>query len=384
VQSFSLTHLSDSALDHALESAARDESRATAWLLAHLAEFEARRRFAPAGYPSMFEYCVRHLRFSEDAAYTRIRVARAARRFPVIFRMIAERRLHLTAVRLLGPHLTTANAAELLEAATGRCKTEIEELLAARFPRPDLPELVMALSGASSTVKEMHTQLVPEPVGMTKPEQVLAPAPNFGAEVPTPETVENTMRPLPVPEPRPRVTPLAPQRYGLQVTVSQGTYDKLQRARDLLRHRVPGGELEQVLDRALDALIEQLEKRKHAATDRPQRTRTQATSPNPRHIPAAIKRAVWKRDRGQCTFVAATGRRCEARGHLEFDHVEPVARGGRSTAGNLRLRCRAHNQFEADRAYGAGFMDAKWDAARQRSGPVLLRPKWLPQLPGIG
>jgi hypothetical protein len=91
---------------------------------------------------------------------------------------------------------------------------------------------------------------------------------------------------------------------------------------------------------------------------------------------------VRERDGNQCTFVAKNGHRCESRNALEFDHIHPVARGGKSAAGNLRLRCRAHNQYEADRTYGAGFMEAKKeqaqeDAARKRIEEVT---PWLQAL----
>jgi hypothetical protein len=76
-----------------------------------------------------------------------------------------------------------------------------------------------------------------------------------------------------------------------------------------------------------------------------------------------VKREVWQRDGGQCTFVGATGHRCPARTLLEFDHVEEVARGGHSTVAGLRLRCRAHNQAGAERRFGAGFMHEKRRAA---------------------
>ena len=72
-----------------------------------------------------------------------------------------------------------------------------------------------------------------------------------------------------------------------------------------------------------------------------------------------MRRAVWVRDEGQCTFAGESGHRCAEKRGLEFDHIEPVARGGRSTTDNLRLRCRAHNQYEAERVYGAAFMEGK-------------------------
>ncbi|MFI5370956.1 MAG: HNH endonuclease [Candidatus Eisenbacteria bacterium] len=80
-----------------------------------------------------------------------------------------------------------------------------------------------------------------------------------------------------------------------------------------------------------------------------------------------MRRRVWQRDQGQCTFVAENGRRCEARTRLEFDHVDPVARGGDPTSDNLRLRCRAHNQYAAERAFGEAFMRGKRENGRARA-----------------
>jgi hypothetical protein len=128
----------------------------------------------------------------------------------------------------------------------------------------------------------------------------------------------------------------------------------------------------QVLDRALDALITQLERRKagaeragrsHSATD--EGTGRSRTAMRPRYIPAPIRRAVWERDRGQCTFVGADGHRCTARRFLEFDHREPVARGGKPSVEGIRLRCRTHNQYEAERVFGVAFMRRRRQEARR-------------------
>ena len=78
-----------------------------------------------------------------------------------------------------------------------------------------------------------------------------------------------------------------------------------------------------------------------------------------------MKRAVLERDGGECTFVGENGHRCGSRKRLEFDHVDPVACGGEATVDGIRLRCRAHNQYEAECVFGAGFMEAKREAARQ-------------------
>jgi hypothetical protein len=161
---------------------------------------------------------------------------------------------------------------------------------------------------------------------------------------------------------RARLTPLSPGRFALQVTIGQSTHDKLRHAQALLRHRIPSGDIAEVLDCALEALVQQLEKRKCAATDTPRQRRSAA---NGRYVPAEVRRAVWQRDGGQCTFVSDRGHRCEARAFLEFDHVDPVARGGQTTAERMRLRCRAHNQYAAECTFGAGFMRRKREEARR-------------------
>ena len=118
---------------------------------------------------------------------------------------------------------------------------------------------------------------------------------------------------------------------------------------------------------ALKSLVRDLERRKFAATSRPHQAPGRASG-DPRHIPAALKRAVWERDLGRCTFVSERGERCPAHSRLEFDHADPVARGGRATVENLRLRCRAHNQFAAERMFGAGFMKEKRERSQASPG----------------
>ena len=145
---YSLTHVSDPALLRELRTLVAQDRATTALLLAHLAEVDARRLYAPAGYPSMFAWCVEKLHLSEEAAFKRIRAARVARQCPAVFALVADGRLHLSAVVMLAAHLTPENAEELLEAAAHQSKVGIEQLLAERFPRPDLPGRIEALAPA--------------------------------------------------------------------------------------------------------------------------------------------------------------------------------------------------------------------------------------------
>src|SRR5512138_1804922 len=108
---------SDQALVSEVSRLAGEERRATAQLVAVLAEFDARRLYLPAGCSSMFTYCTQVLHLSEHAGYNRIEAARAARRYPQILLRLDSGELTLTAVRLLAPCLTEANHEEVLQSA---------------------------------------------------------------------------------------------------------------------------------------------------------------------------------------------------------------------------------------------------------------------------
>jgi hypothetical protein len=333
MDAYTLSHLSDGALLSDLAALVVTDRRTTARLLAHIAEVDARGLYLPAACSSMFAYCVRVLHLSEDAAFKRIRAARAARRFPQIFDAIADGRLHVTGVGLLAPHLTDENVDEVLAAAAHRTKMELDVLVARLAPRPDLPPAITPLVAPATSLP--LPQLAPEPV---------AP----------------TMEP-----PVTRMKPLAPERFALQVTISQATRDQLDRAQALLRHRNPSGDLAYVVELAAGALIAKLEREKLAATSRPRIAKPRPEDADPHYIPADVKRAVYERDAERCTFVSDTGERCSECNFLEIDHIGPVALRGQPTVDNLRLLCGPHNQYEADRKLGATFMRGKREKARK-------------------
>ena len=179
-----------------------------------------------------------------------------------------------------------------------------------------------------------------------------------------------------IPIRRPVVKPLAPDTYKVQFTLSATGYQKLRRAQDLLRHAIPNGDVSAVMERALTLLVEDLEKKKLAATRR--RRASRPATRGSRHIPAPVRREVWRRDDGQCAFVGSLGR-CTERGFLELHHVVPFADGGEASVDNLQLRCHAHNQHEATLAFGAHVVREKAPAYGEpwaRSGPSRVETPW--------
>ncbi len=360
--------LSDADLVAEVNRLARCERDAMLRLIVHLAEFDARRLYLGAGFSSLFVYCTDVLGLSEQGTYNRIQAARAARSFPIIFELLGDGAINLTTVRLLAPHLTRENHQELLNAARGRSKREVEELVARRFPQPDVPSSVRKLPAAKSSAPSLvalpmsSIESMPESAGLT---EVPASSPPATAAPPSPPA-----RP-------PLVTPLAPDRYQVRFTASAQTREKLRRAQDLLRHAVPNGDVAEIFDRALTALLEKLDRKKLAETTKPRASRP--ASPSSRHIPAKVKRAVRHRDGDRCAFVGTSGRRCNARALLEFHHVKPFGVGGDATAENIQLRCGPHNRYEAELYYGGGRHAEGEGIARDQREPYVVAAPNLPR-----
>ncbi len=360
MNSYSFVRLADHVLARELDADIAQNRRNTSVTLAKLAEFDARRLSLPAAYSSTFRYCVEQLRVEPDVAYRWIRVARAGYRHPGIFPALADGRLTQTAVILLAPHLNSHTATDLLTAAVNKSKSQIELLLAARFPQPDVPTQIRPIPAPVIAAVPGQEVAIPTPLQ-------LAPA------LVVPEPAQAPIALLEPVAPRARVAPLSPGRNALQVTIDDETVELLEKVKALLGHTIPNGDVAEVLKRALEVLVHQLERQKFAAVERPRPARS--SSSNTRHIPAAVRRAVWKRDGARCAFVSTAGQRCEERTRLEFDHANPAARGGESGEANIRLCCRAHNQYEAERVYGARFMQRKRECAQgcseDRSAPPL-------------
>jgi hypothetical protein len=360
--------LADTDLLAEAQRLARCERDMTGRLVAHLAEIDRRRLHLAAGHPSLFAYCTEALRLAEHAAYRRIEAARTARRFPLILDMLAEGSLNLATVCLLAPRLTDDNCDGLLADASGKSKRAVEELLARHFPRPDVPASVRKLPASVSR---------PAPVAMA------GALPATGGSGLTTESsggsaasLDATRAPshaavaLPAVPPspatrRPAVTPLAPDRYQFTFTGNRETREMLDLAKDMLRHAIPSGDAGEVMNRALAALLEALARQKFAATTRPRSSRCEVQDAG--YVPAQVKREVWIRDRGRCTFMGPSGRRCDTRGFLEFHHVIARARGGPGTAANIVLLCAAHNGYEAEREFGGRRPGGEWAVQESRA-----------------
>jgi hypothetical protein len=399
-RSHSLTSFSDDELLRRLSELLAQSRRHEADLVAHIGEVDRRRLYAREASPSMFAYCTDVLRLSEAEAYLRIAAARASREHPQLLSLLADGRLHLTAVAKLAPHLTLENRDALLERAAHRSKRQIEELVAEISPRADAPAVMRKLpvrrdlsparrpgsaaeaspfgprsqrgsddiqrrpDGAASRESEALADAITarglelRPDGVEahamelRPDGVAAASGERRASVSaahaSPATQASSRRPRPG-----VVEPLAPARYKVQFTASAELHDKIERLRALLRPTVPDGDLAAIIEQAVTEKLQRLEARRFARTEAARKSTPKSNvSPTTRRIPAAVRRAVYERDGGRCRYEDTQGRRCTAVQGLEFHHRHPYAHGGDHSLANVALMCRSHNAYLAEADYG--------------------------------
>jgi 5-methylcytosine-specific restriction endonuclease McrA len=426
--SANLAHLTDSELLTNTRALVGRSNHVFAALLAHLAEVEARGLHRSRACSSLYTYCIYELRFSEDAAARRAGAAKLVKRFPLVLECIANGELHLTGLLMLGPHLTPENVVQVLARAKFRTKKELGQLVRELHPLPLIPDSIEPLgrelrtlraptwaqyvSSCAPAVRELRPGERPRDwandADTSDVEASHAETNDVGTSDVDPAAVGSASA-LPalarVNELRAELPPItAPQQYQMQFSTTEQHVKLVERAKALLARGAPSKSLGQLHLDAMKLLVASLEKQRFAVTDRPRRraetsprssgptaiageetaassetTASEATaaleSPRrntasrrrSRHIPAAIRRAVFERDAGRCTYVDARGERCRETHSLELHHREPFGKHGEHCTDNLTLHCRSHNALAAERDFGATHMTEKRNAARHES-----------------
>ena len=314
-----------------------DDRLNTATMLAYIGEIDRRQLYLEDAYPSMFKMCTKHFGMSESIAGKRIRAGRAACRFPRILDMIRKGELHLSGVHQLAKYLTEQNCEEVLERAKHRSMREIDELIAEISPQPDRETVLRELAIERSVENGDSSEADGRAGGVAS------------GSIPASSGKNLTI-------------PLSPRRYRLHVTIGQEAKNAIEELQDLLSHQIPSGDPAVVVERALALLLAETKKKRGAVAKKP-RAPTKKTTKKTRVIPAHVRRAVYERDGARCAFIDDNGRRCNSAWQVEFHHCVPFGRDGPHSVDNVELRCRAHNQYEADLEFGKAFMEKKRHSA---------------------
>jgi hypothetical protein len=357
--------------------------------LVALADFDRRRGWERLGHASLFAFLYVELQLSRSATFWRLSAARLLQRFPQIIGPLRDGRLCLTTTADLAKVLTEQNVAEVLPRYFHLSSREAAEVTAALRPR-EQPPLRTVVSQLGPEQRAVVIATVPaKPAGAL----ILLPAPV------EPITQTRTVGAVLAPEPTltqpdrvharcDQVEPLTADLRRLHITVSRQFLRELETAREGLSHAIPNASSEQVLQAALRLLLEKqarargLVKRPRKAGSAPALVGTPSAAPAvatvsaaseaandarfgptpPRReghreaIPAAVRRAVWARDGGRCSWPIDGGGCCGSTRRLELDHLVPWAAWGGATEANLRVVCAVHNRLAARVVFGERWM----------------------------
>jgi len=323
-----LKSLSDSQLMSELKNSVLEERQKTALVLEYLREVERRRLYADSGYPSLWDFCIHELAYSEASASRRIGAMRLLREIPELKEDLLSGKQNLSSLS------KARNFFQLEEKHQGE-KMSIDEK----------KEVLQELENKSSRECERTLlELSSVPIEISNPQ---------------------------------RERPINATHTELRLVLRDEVYFKLKRIQALRSHANPSMSYENLLDYMADEILKKIDPLEKVKSQR--ETACAASTPdlsqikevqNPDFfspptseverdqvtpglrrlripIPRAIARTVWVRDQGRCSYSdPSTGKLCNSTVYLEYDHILPVSKGGQNRIDNLRLRCRAHNQRE--------------------------------------
>lgn len=320
-----LASLSRAELLGSMKRLAAAERTLSVYALAQLAEIQRRKAYVDAGYSTMFAYCLGDLGYSEGNTCRRLRAVEAVDKYPELLSLIKDGNITICALSVIAKHLTAENRGSLLKRIEGKSVRDVERVVAALAPLPDTRDMIRS---------------VPAPVPAAPSNDVW---PTLASTVePVADQTEKVPMPR-VPPPVQKITPRAPGRVYFSFTGSEDLERVIERCREVLSRKYPAGRLEDIVLEIGRAFL-QAKDPELLPPSKQKPARTKET----RYIPRWVQSKVYRRDNGRCVYVSAEGRRCESRRDLEYDHVIPWARGGRSDdPENIRLLCRAHNALAA-------------------------------------
>ncbi len=328
------------------------EREALAQFISELATFDAERCWESLGYPSLFEFLTRELRLARSAAFYRTKAVGLVRRFPEVLEAIREGKLYINSVAELARAVTAQNVAEVLPRFFHLSREDAKLLSVELSPREVVPvrEVVRAIPATRSAATAISAPALPLPPQPTEP----AATPVHSVNSDDPKVLDRREQQPSVSIPPEKIEPLTGQVTRISITVSRELQARIKDAQLALSHAHPGATIADLLELGVNTALAQDAKRK-GLVKKP-RVRPAVAPPPSDHIPAEIRRAVWKRDGGCCQWKLGNGEICGSRYRLQYDHIQPKAKGGETTIANLRLLCQRHNLFAARQAYGEGLM----------------------------
>jgi len=334
-----LRELDDKEFIHQFEMTAGIEHGATIKMLHFINDLERRKTFLELGYSSVFDFCVRRIKYSSSQAGRRIQAARCCRRYPELFGYLRNREVCIMTLAMIEGIITDDNHDEIVKRVRGASRREVERLISEYRPAAALRDRIRYVHVPLPQPRDLNTALLDRAFKQAIPEQY-----------------------------RDRIP--AVEKVFVQFLADEEFLTLFEEVRGLMGGHALDSSFADVIKLVLNEYRE-----RHSPAARKQRRdeRKRATSPDShrwewknaqdestRHVPDEVRDEVVVRDGGQCTFVAPDGTRCQCKKGLQIDHINPFAVGGSHDVSNLRLLCGGHNKLAAERTMGKHVMQPYW------------------------
>ena len=294
-----LKKLSDQELIGSLKDLISEEREIQTAILHYLREVEDRKLYLQSGYGSLFSYLTEGLGYAEASAYRRIQSMRLIKSVPEVEDKLDSGEISLSVASRLQCYIQQEDKRRKEE---GQKPVSLEEK----------KNLVEQLQGTSDRQCEQKlAELAPE---LTLPKE--------------------------------KARPITDDAIMLQFIVNKKLFAKIELLKALWSHQNPEGKLEVLLEKLVDAALEETDPIQNETKKSTQLPAPESACTFGRYIPKALKEQVWRRDQGRCQYKdPRTGKICRSNHFIEIDHRYPVALGGENSLENLRLLCRNHNQY---------------------------------------
>ncbi|MBI2645803.1 MAG: hypothetical protein HYW85_02040 [Deltaproteobacteria bacterium] len=263
-------------------------------VVAFIAEIRKRKLYAEAGYSSLFPEVLEHLSHGS---------------------------LTLISLSLIESHVTQENGKELIHQIFGKKKEEVEYLLSTLFSKeePKTKDKIRRLPVIKKESQHFHSEGIKlGTLDFSQKEPEIFPTISQALS----DTASSKVQEI--------------RKVKIEFVADEKVARLIERAKELLRHKYPHGKLEDLVREAFELLLEKKDPTRKINRNEVVRKISQSAT---RHVPERVKREIWQRDHGQCTFVSQEGKSCESKEFLQLDHIRPWALGGlRRHLGKKRYR----------------------------------------------
>lgn len=298
-----LTHLTDKTLLNDTIEYAKKEKHYSALVIKCIAEVGKRKAFVTLGYRSLYEFCLKELKFSEAQAMRRIEAAKIVNEIPEVQEKLQSGAVNLTQLNALTPLFKEKNYSP---EEKKKIITQIEHL-----PTREVQKLVFASLG-----QEKQAQEKSRVVNSTQTE--------------------------------------------LTVVLDEETFKMMKELRERMLHEGIK-DYSQMIKKICE---KELKSRQEKFPNKRLRVQVKESKASTRHIPTQIKRQVWNRALGVCEFMqtnstspSAPKVKCAARFGLEFHHLTPYSLEQKHDPNNLQLLCKTHHDRQTYQWMGRAFVD---------------------------